>query len=230
MACLREGCESSVAWCADARDALHASNVARRFEVAISIYSDLSEAPSTDAEVIVLTGEPFYHDLEGHPVACALRFWRRCALLRELFAGRRVRVAPSRCVVVAVAIRSSDLTKAYGPLPEEICGVNQTAAAAAWLKARRELVPIDLDEYDGDIVAEREITSFRFSDGFPARAIEGEVSLSCAADAVGLVVRYEDGFEGFSNNCLVRFDAGSRLRYSLGLDGRCRLDVVSGSD
>ena len=86
------------------------------------------------------------------------------------------------------------------------------------------------DDYDCDIVAEREITSFRFSDGFPARAIEGEVALSCAADAVGLVVRYEDGFEGFSNNCLVRFDAGARLRYSLGLDGRCRLDVVSGSD
>ena len=94
----------------------------------------------------------------------------------------------------------------------------------------RELVPIDLDEYDCDIVAEREVFSFRFSDGFPARAIEGEVALSCAADAVGLVVRYEDGFEGFENKCLVRFDAGPRLRYSLGLDGRCRLDVVSGSD
>jgi len=151
-------------------------------------------------------------------------------MLRELFAGRRVRVAPGRAVVVAVAIRSSDLKKAYGPLPEEICGVNQIAAAAAWLKARRELVPLDLDEYDGDIVAEREITSFRFSDGFPARAIEGEVSLSCAADAVGLVVRYEDGFEGSESRCLVRFDAGSRLRYSLGHDGRCRLDIVSGSD
>ena len=81
-----------------------------------------------------------------------------------------------------------------------------------------------------DVVAEREVFSFRFSDGFPARAIEGEVVLSCAADAVGLVVRYEDGFEGSENRCLVRFDAGPRLRYSLGLDGRCRLDVVSGSD
>ena len=230
LACLRAGCESAVAWCADARDALHASHVAQRFEVALSIFSDLSEAPATDAEVIVLTGEPWYHDLEGHPVASALRFWKRVAMLRELFAGRRVRVAPSRCVVVAVAIRSSDLKKAYGPLPEEICGVNQTAAAAAWRAARRELVPIDLDEYDGDIVAEREITSFRFSDGFPARAIEGEVSLSCAADAVGLVVRYDDGFEGSESRCLVRFDAGPRLRYSLVLDGRCRLDVVSGSD
>ena len=230
MACLRAGAEGGVAWCADARDALHASNVARRFEATLSIYSDLGEAPSTDAEVIVLTGEPFYHDLEGHPVACALRFWRRCAMVRELFAGRRVRVAPSRAVVVAVAIRSSDLSKAYAPLPDRICGVDQTAAAEAWRAARRELVPIDLDEYDGDIVAEREITSFRFSDGFPARAIEGEVSLSCAADAVGLVVRYDDGFEGSESRCLVRFDAGPRLRYSLGLDGRCRLDVVSGSD
>ena len=64
----------------------------------------------------------------------------------------------------------------------------------------------------------------------PARAIEGEVSLSCAADAVGLVVRYDDGFEGSESRCLVRFDAGPRLRFSLGLDGRCRLDVVSGSD
>ena len=227
MACLRAGGESAVAWCADARDALHAAHVARRFEVSLDIFSDVSEAPSTDAEVIVVTGEPYYHDLEGHPVAGALRFWRRCSMLRELFAGRRVRVAPGRAVVVAVAIRSSDLKRAYGPLPEEICGVDQTAAAAAWLKARRELVPLDLDEYECDIVAEREVTSFRFSDGFPARAIEGEVALSCAADAVGLVVRYEDGFEGFSNNCLVRFDAGPRLRYSLGLDGRCRLDVVS---
>ena len=230
LACLRAGCDNAVAWCADARDALHASNVARRFELALSIFSDVSEAPSTDAEVIVVTGEPYYHDLEGHPVAGALRFWRRCAMLRELFAGRRVRVAPGRAVVIAVAIRSDDLKKAYGPLAEEICGVDQTAASEAWLKARRELVPIDLDEYDGDIVAEREITSFRFSDGFPARAIEGEVSLSCAADVVGLVVRYEDGFEGSESRCLVRFDAGPRLRYSLGLDGRCRLDVVSGSD
>ena len=230
LACLRAGGESAVAWCADARDALQASHVAQRIEVALSIFSDVSEAPSTDAEVIVVTGEPYYHDLEGHPVAGALRFWRRCSMIRELFAGRRLRVAPGRAVVVAVAIRSSDLSKAYAPLPEEICGVDQTAAAAAWRAARRELVPLDLDEYDGDIVAEREITSFRFSDGFPARAIEGEVSLSCAADAVGLVVRYDDGFEGFSNNCLVRFDAGPRLRYSLGLDGRCRLDVVSGSD
>jgi hypothetical protein len=127
---------------------------------------------------------------------------------------------------VAVAIRSSDLAKAYGPLREEICGVNQTAAAAAWRKARRELVPIDLDEYDADVVAERDVCSFRFSDGFPARAVEGEVSLSCAADAVGLVVRYDEGF-GFENRCLVRFESGPRLRYALGLDGRCRLDVVS---
>ena len=195
--------------------------------MALSIYSDLSEAPSTDAEVIVLTGEPHYHDLEGHPVACALRFWKRVAMLRELFAGRRVRVAPGRAVVVAVAIRSSDLKKAYGPLPEEICGAHQDAAAAAWRKARRELVPLDLDEYDLDIVAEREVFSFRFSDGFPARAVEGEVSLSCAADAVGLVVRYEDGFEGSESRCLARFESGPRLRYALGLDGRCRLDVVS---
>ena len=96
---------------------------------------------------------------------------------------------------------------------------------------KRRLIPPAVrqarDEYDADVVAEREITSFRFSDGFPARAIEGEVSLSCAADAVGLVVRYEDGFEGSESRCLVRFDAGPRLRYSLGLDGRCRLDVVS---
>ena len=56
------------------------------------------------------------------------------------------------------------------------------------------------------------------------------MSLSCAADAVGLVVRYDDGFEGSESRCLVRFDAGPRLRYSLVLDGRCRLDVVSGSD
>jgi hypothetical protein len=223
---LRAGCDNAVAWCADARDALHSSNVSRRFEVALSIFSDLSEAPSTDAEVVVVTGEPYYHDLEGHPVACALRFWRRVSMLRELFAGRRVRVAPSSAKVVAVAIRSSDLKKAYAPLPQEICGVNQTAAAAAWRKARRELVPLDLDEYDLDIVAEREVFSFRFSDGFPARAVEGEVSLSCAADAVGLVVRYDAGF-GFENRCLVRFDAGPRLRYSLSLDGRCRLDVVS---
>ena len=54
-------------------DALHAAHVAQRFEVALSIFSDLSEAPSTDAEVIVVTGEPYYHDLEGHPVAGALR-------------------------------------------------------------------------------------------------------------------------------------------------------------
>ena len=230
MACLRAGCDTAVAWCADARDALHAAHVSKRFEVALSMFSDVSEAPSTDAEVIVVTAEPYYHDLEGHPVAGALRFWRRCSMLRELFAGRRVRVAPGRAVVVAVAIRSSDLSKAYAPLPKEICGIDQTAAAEAWLKARRELVPIDLDEYDSDVVAEREITSFRFSDGFPARAIEGEVSLSCAADAVGLVVRYDDGFEGSESRCLVRFDAGPRLRFSLGLDGRCRLDVVSGSD
>ena len=58
--------------------------------------------------------------------------------------------------------------------------------------------------------------------------VEGDaVPALCAADAVGLVVRYEDGFEGFENKCLVRFDAGPRLRYALGLDGRCRLDVVS---
>ena len=227
MACLRAGCDTAVAWCADARDALHASHVAQRFEAALSIFSDLGEAPSTNAEVIVLTGEPYYHDLEGHPVAGALRFWRRCSMIRELFAGRRVRVAPSRCVVVAVAIRSDDLKRAYGPLPEEICGVNQKAAAEAWRAARRELVPLDLDEYECDVVAEREVFSFRFSDGFPARAIEGEVALSCAADAVGLVVRYEDGFGGSENKCLVRFESGPRLRYALGLDGRCRLDVVS---
>ena len=225
LACLRAGGESAVAWCTPG-DALHASNVARRFEVSLDIFSDLSDAPATDAEVVVLTGEPFYHDLEGHPVAGALRFWRRCSMLRELFSGRRVRVAPGRAVVVAVAIRSADLKRAYGPLPQEICGVHQGAAAEAWRAARRELVPIDLDEYDADVVAEREIVEFKLSDGFPARAVEGEVALSCAADAVGLVVRYDEGF-GFENRCLVRFDAGPRLRYALGLDGRCRLDVVS---
>ena len=68
---------------------------------------------------------------------------------------------------------------------------------------------------------------FRLSDGFPARAIEGEVSLSCAADAVGLVVRYEDGFEG-SNKCLVRFDAGPRLHArARARRALPRLDVVS---
>ncbi len=142
---------------------------------------------------------------------------------------KNCRVHPTHWLIstqVAVAIRSSDLAKAYGPLREEICGVNQTAAAAAWRKARRELVPIDLDEYDADVVAEREIVEFKLSDGFPARAVEGEVSLSCAADAVGLVVRYDEGF-GFENRCLVRFESGPRLRYALGLDGRCRLDVVS---
>ena len=45
-------------------------------------------------------------------------------------------------------------------------------------------------------------------------------------DPKAIVVRYDDGFEGFSNRCLVRFESGPRLRYALGLDGRCRLDVV----
>lgn len=177
----------------------------------------------------MITGEPYYHDLEGHPVAGALRFWRRVSALRGLFAGRRVRVAPSRAVVVVVAIRSADFKSAYGLLPPHICGTNQAAASEAWRAARRELIPLSLDDYDCDIVAEREVASFGFVDAPPSLNITGEVSLNCVdADAVGLVVRYEDGgVAGGESRCLVRFDAGSRLRYSPGLDGRCRLDVVS---
>ena len=53
----------------------------------------------------------------------------------------------------------------------------------------------------------------QLSDGFPARAIEGEVALSCAADAVGLVVRYEEGF-GFENGLrALRVRAAAPLRW-----------------
>ena len=91
------------------------------------------------------------------------------------------------------------------------------------------MIPLSLDDYDCDIVAEREVASFGFVDAPLSLNITGEVSLNCVdADAVGLVVRYEDGgVAGGESRCLVRFDAGSRLRYSPGLDGRCRLDVVS---
>ena len=97
LACLRAGGESAVAWCTPG-DALHAAHVARRFEVSLWIFSP-SECGARDRRrSCCLTGEPYYHDLEGHPVAGALRFWRRCSMLRELFSGRRVRVAPGRAV------------------------------------------------------------------------------------------------------------------------------------
>ena len=150
---LAGGRDNAVAWCTPG-DALHAANVARRFEVELDIFSDLSAAPATDAEVVVLTGEPYYHDLEGHPVACALRFWRRCSMLRELFSGRRVRVA--RPVVVAVAIRSEDLKKARAAATR-ICGASRRGGRGV-ARGAPGLVPIDLDEQCG-VVAGRDSRS-----------------------------------------------------------------------
>lgn len=43
--CLRAGCHSAVAWCADTRDALHASHVATRHGVALDIFSELAGVP-----------------------------------------------------------------------------------------------------------------------------------------------------------------------------------------
>ena len=125
--------------------------------MALDVFSDLSEAPSTDAEVIVRDRRTVLSRPRGPPRRV------RVALLAPLFDAQGALRGPARArragsrVVVAVAIRSSDLSKAYAPLPEEICGVHQDAAAEAWRTARRELVPIDLDEYDGDVVAEREV-------------------------------------------------------------------------
>ena len=76
----------------------------------------------------------------------------------RLFAGRRVRVAPGRAVVVAVAIRSG--SEERGPLPEEISRVHQEAAARGVAQGAAGAVPLDLDEYECDVVAEREILEF----------------------------------------------------------------------
>ena len=177
VGCLRAGGERRWPGASRAGRCIHQMGEALRGGP--SIFSDLSEGAPSDAELSSWRAG-YYHNLEGHPVACALRFWRRCSIIRELFAGRRVRVAPGRAVVVAVAIRSSDLTKAYGPLPEEICGVNQTAAAAAWRKARRSSSRSTSTSTSAASRGARDhvVPVLRQT---PARAIEGG-PLSCAAD------------------------------------------------
>ena len=209
-----DGCPHTAVLCDD-RDALLASRVDARVDIARSL-DDVSPRR-------VVVGEPFYHALEGHPLATALRFWRRANALDA------AAVEPSGATVVLEALRSDELRAAYGPLPDSILDLPHGAAAAAWREAAATLVPLDLADYAYEVASETVLCAFDFERPFEDVAARVAVPECGPVDAFALAVRFHG--RGADARRLARFHVGepgaTDVLFELKGDGSCALDVVA---
>ncbi|KAK7233466.1 peptidyl-arginine methylase [Aureococcus anophagefferens] len=209
-----DGCPHTAVLCDD-RDALLASRVDARVEIARSL-DDVSPRR-------VVVGEPFYHALEGHPLATALRFWRRANALDA------AAVEPRGATVVLEALRSDELRAAYGPLPDSILDLPHGAAAAAWREAAATLVPLDLADYAYEVASETVLCAFDFERPFEDVAARVAVPDCGPVDAFALAVRFHG--RGADARRLARFHVGepgaTDVLFELRGDGSCALDVVA---
>ena len=171
----------------------------------------------------VVVGEPFYHALEGHPLATALRFWRRANALDA------AAVEPRGATVVLEALRSDELRAAYGPLPDSILGLPHGAAAAAWREAAATLVPLDLADYAYEVASETVLCAFDFERPFEDVAARVAVPDCGPVDAFALAVRFHG--RGADARRLARFHVGepgaTDVLFELKGDGSCALDVAA---
>ncbi|KAH8055991.1 hypothetical protein JL722_7815 [Aureococcus anophagefferens] len=207
-----DGCPHTAVLCDD-RDALLASRVDAR------VRSRSLDGVSRR----VVVSEPFYHALEGHPLATALRFWRRANALDA------AAVEPRGATVVLEALRSDELRAAYGPLPDSILDLPHGAAAAAWREAAATLVPLDLADYAYEVASETVLCAFDFERPFEDVAARVAVPDCGPVDAFALAVRFHG--RGADARRLARFHVGepgaTDVLFELRGDGSCALDVVA---